>query len=118
MENRIAQKDNELCPSIRLTECSYPDGPLVNNYTGAGAALIACSGNDIIDLEYLSADPYSNLKFLMKAWRDKRQVFVGMCSCATFCDPQEIIFSKKFKFPDLIDQIDTACAKKQLTIFA
>tara|TARA_Y100000114_G_C11716228_1_gene306077 strand:+ start:349 stop:702 length:354 start_codon:yes stop_codon:yes gene_type:complete len=116
MENRIQQKDNEVCPSIHLTECKIGE-PLQDNYTGAGAALIACSGNDIIDLEYLSGDPYSNLNFLMKAWRDKRQVFVGMCSCVSFCDPQEIIFSKKFKFPDLIDQIDTACAKRQFTIY-
>jgi len=42
---------------------------------------------------------------------------VGMCSCVSFCDPQELIFAKKFSFPDLIDQIDTACIKKKFTIY-
>ena len=64
-----------------------------------------------------SAKGHSNLKFLMKAWVHKQKVFVGMCSCVSFCDPQELIFAKKFSFPDLIDQIDTACIKKKFTIY-
>ena len=116
MKSRIQQREGEVCPSINLQECRMGE-PLQDNYTGAGAALIACDGDNIVDLEYLNEDPHSNLKFLMKAWKDKQKVFVGMCSCVSFCDPQELSFAKKFSFPDLIDQIDTACIKKKFTIY-
>ena len=55
-------KRSGLCPVIKLTECHYPDGSLVNHYSGAGVALIACKDNTILDLEYLTEDPFSKLK--------------------------------------------------------
>ena len=66
MKSRIQQKEKEVCPSINLHECRMGE-PLQDNYTGAGAALISCDGENIVDLEYLNEDPHSNLKFLMKA---------------------------------------------------
>lgn len=115
MEKRII-KDEGLCPVIKLTECHYPDGSLVNHYSGAGVALIACKDNTILDLEYLTEDPFSNLNFLMRHWKDKNRVYIGMCSCVEFCEPQELIFGKKFSMPKLVDQMDNHMIKHNLTM--
>ena len=52
----------------------------------------------------------------MKHWKDKNRVYIGMCSCVEFCEPQELIFGKKFSMPKLVDQMDNHMIKHNLTM--
>lgn len=113
MKNRITT-ENALCKYINLDECVYPDGKLSGNYKGAGVALIACNGDEILDLEYLTEDPYSNLNFCMKHFAKGHKLYVGMCSCVQFCEPQELISGTKFSYPSLLDQIESHMVKHDL----
>jgi len=114
MENRIT-KQNGTCEYIDLDECTLT-GELRDNYKGAGVALIACKADEILDLEYLTEDPWSNLKFCMKHFAKGNKLFIGMCSCCQFCEPQELITGKKFSFPSLVDQIENHMRKHNLTM--
>ena len=115
MQKRIVN-ENGLCPVIKLTECSYPDGALVDQYRGAGVALIACKDNSIEEMEYLTEDPWSNLEFCMKHHSLGHRLFIGMCSCVELCEPQELHSGTEFSMPSLIDQMEDHMRKNKLTM--
>lgn len=88
MENRIQQIAPALPTYIQLHECKL-GAPLQGKYTGAGTALIACVGDEIVDLEYIDSDAQA-VTFWMHATRSGCDVYFGMCSCVSLTDPLDL----------------------------
>lgn len=88
METRIKQIAPDLPTYFRLEECAL-GAPLQHKYTGAGAALIACTGDEILDLEYVENHAQA-ANFWLHATRSGCEVYFGMCSCVCLTDPLEI----------------------------
>jgi len=88
VENRIKQVAPNLPFYFRLEECAI-GAPLQHKYTGAGVALIACAGDEILDLEYLESEAQA-AAFWVDATLSGCEVYFGICSCVTLCDPLNV----------------------------
>lgn len=88
MKNRFKQYAPDLPIYINLDE-AQDGGTLYHAYQGAGAALIICAGDTILDLIYIESDEQA-----ANAWADGVlsgcDVYFGMCSCVQFCDPLDL----------------------------
>lgn len=88
MKSRIKQHAPDLPFYISIDE-AHEGGQLYHAYQGAGAALIICAGDTILDLVYIESD-----KQAAEAWADGIlagcEVYFGMCSCVQFCDPLDL----------------------------
>lgn len=88
MEKRLEQIAPDLPYYFKLNECMIGE-PLQDKYTGAGVAIIICTGDTILDLEYVESDAQIS-GVITDAVLSGCEVYFGMCSCVCFTDPLKI----------------------------